>query len=129
MHSKTMNIIRTVALVLALSSCSAMPDLAITPISADVQAGGVRETAVQEDNMVKVQTGDSSTIKYEAEIVDQVYNDIQEYPFWLVWAFAVAMGIAVPSPIAAYSAWSRRRELRAQIKTLTVQLNRQASLT
>tara|TARA_B110000967_G_C18624937_1_gene430729 strand:+ start:194 stop:568 length:375 start_codon:yes stop_codon:yes gene_type:complete len=124
-----MNIIRTVALVLALSSCSAMPDLAITPISADVQAGGVRETAVQEDNMVKVQTGDSSTIKYEAEIVDQVYNDIQEYPFWLVWAFAVAMGIAVPSPIAAYSAWSRRRELRAQIKTLTVQLNRQASLT
>jgi len=124
-----MNIIRTVALVLALSSCSAMPDLSITPISADVQAGGVRETAVQEDNMVKVQTGDSSTIKYEAEIVDQVYNDIQEYPFWLVWAFAVAMGIAVPSPIAAYSAWSRRRELRAQIKTLTVQLNRQASLT
>ena len=129
MHSKTMNIIRTVALVLALSSCSAIPDLSITPISADVQAGGVRETAVQEDNMVKVQTGDSSTIKYEAEIVDQVYNDIQEYPFWLVWAFAVAMGIAVPSPIAAYSAWSRRRELRAQIKTLTVQLNRQASLT
>lgn len=129
MQSKTMNIIRTAALVLALSSCSAMPDLAITPISADVQAGGNRETAVQEDNMVKVQTGDSSTIKYEAEIVDQVYNDIQEYPFWLVWAFAVAMGIAVPSPIAAYSAWSRRRELRAQIKTLTVQLNRQASLT
>jgi hypothetical protein len=129
MHSKTMNIIRTAALVLALSSCSAMPDLAITPISADVQAGGVRETANKEDNMIKVQTGDSSTIKYEAEIVDQVYNDIQEYPFWLVWAFAVAMGIAVPSPIAAYSAWSRRRELRAQIKTLTVQLNRQASLT
>ena len=129
MQSQTMNIIRTAALVLALSSCSAMPDLAITPISADVQAGGYRETAVQEDNMVKVQTGDSSTIKYEAEIVDQVYNDIQEYPFWLVWAFAVAMGIAVPSPIAAYSAWSRRRELRAQIKTLTVQLNRQASLT
>jgi len=124
-----MNIIRTVALVLALSSCSAMPDLSITPISADVQAGGVRETAVQEDNMVKVQTGDSSTIKYEAEIVDQVYNDIQEYPFWLVWAFALAMGIALPSPIAAYSAWSRRRELRAQIKTLTVQLNRQAPLT
>jgi hypothetical protein len=129
MHSKTMNIIRTAALVLALSSCSAMPDLAITPISADVQAGGVRETANKEDNMIKVQTGDSSTIKYEAEIVDQVYNDIQEYPFWLVWAFAIAMGIAIPSPIAAYSAWSRRRELRAQIKTLTVQLNRQASLT
>jgi hypothetical protein len=124
-----MNIIRTAALVIALSSCSAMPDLAITPISADVQAGGVRETAVKEDNMVKVQTGDSSTVKYEAEKVEQVYNDIQEYPFWLVWAFALAMGIALPSPIAAYSAWSRRRELRAQIKTLTVQLNRQASLT
>ena len=129
MQSKTMNIIRTAALVLALSSCSAMPDLAITPISADVQAGGYRETAVQEDNMVKVQTGDSSTIKYEAEKVDQVYNDIQEYPFWLVWAFALAMGIALPSPIAAYSAWGRRRELQKQINTLTVQLNRQAPLT
>ena len=125
MQSKTMNIIRTAALVLALSSCSAMPDLSITPISADVQAGGNRETAVQEDNMVKVQTGDSSTIKYEAEIVDQVYNDIQEYPFWLVWAFALAMGIALPSPIAAYSAWGRRRELQKQINTLTVQLNPQ----
>ena len=128
MHSKTMNIIRTAALVLALSSCSAMPDLSITPISADVQAGGVRETANKEDNMIKVQTGDSSTIKYEAEIVDQVYNDIQEYPFWLVWAFAVAMGIAVPSPIAAYSAWSRRRELKATIKLLT-EVNKRNGLT
>ena len=125
MHNKTMSIIRTAALVLALSSCSAMPDLSITPISADVQAGGVRETAVQEDNMVKVQTGDSSTTKYEAEIVDQVYNDIQEYPFWLVWAFALAMGIALPSPIAAYSAWGRRRELKETIVTLNKQLNQQ----
>tara|TARA_R110000764_G_scaffold5602_4_gene22035 strand:- start:1638 stop:1997 length:360 start_codon:yes stop_codon:yes gene_type:complete len=115
-------------LVLVLSGCSAMPDLSITPISADVQAGGVRETAVQEDNMVKVQTGDSSTIKYEAEIVDQVYNDIQEYPFWLVWAFALAMGIALPSPIAAYSAWSRRRELQRTIALLT-ELNRRDGLT
>jgi hypothetical protein len=117
-------------LLLSIAGCSTMmPDLSITPISADVQAGGNRETAVQEDNMVKVQTGDSSTIKYEAEIVDQVYNDIQEYPFWLVWAFALAMGIALPSPIAAYSAWGRRRELQKQINTLTVQLNRQAPLT
>ena len=129
MHSKTMNIIRTVALALVLSSCSTMmPDLSITPISADVQAGGVRETAVKEDNMIKVQTGDSATTKYEAEIVDQVYNDIQEYPFWLVWAFAVAMGIAVPSPIAAYSAWSRRRELKATIKLLT-EINKRDGLT
>ncbi len=129
MHNKTANIIRTAALVLALSSCSAMPDLSITPISADVQAGGVRETAVQEDNMVKVQTGDSSTTKYTAEHVEQVYNDVENSPMWLVLSFAFAMGIALPSPIAAYSAWSRRRELRAQIKTLTVQLNRQAPLT
>jgi hypothetical protein len=128
MHNKTMNIIRTAALVIALSSCSAMPDLAITPISADVQAGGHRETAVQEDNMVKVQTGDSSTIKYEAEIVDQVYNDIQEYPFWLVWAFALAMGIALPSPIASYSAWSRRCELKETIALLT-EINKRDSLT
>ena len=129
MQSKTMNIIRTAALVLALSSCSAMPDLAITPISADVQAGGYRETAVQEDNMVKVQTGDSSTTKYTAETVEQVYNDVENSPMWLVLAFAFAMGIAIPSPTSVFCGWQRRRELRAQIKTLTVQLNRQASLT
>jgi hypothetical protein len=128
MHNKTANIIRTAALVLALSSCSAMPDLAITPISADMQNGGTRETANKEDNMIKVQTGDSSTIKYEAQVVDQVYNDIQEYPFWLVWAFALAMGIALPSPIAAYSAWSRRRELKETIALLT-ELNKRDSLT
>ena len=78
--------------------------------------------------MIKVQTGDSSTIKYEAQVVDQVYNDIQEYPFWLVWAFALAMGIALPSPIAAYSAWSRRRELKETIALLT-ELNKRDSLT
>ncbi len=117
-------------LLLSVAGCSTMmPDLSITPISADVQAGGVRETAVQEDNMVKVQTGDSSTTKYAAEHVEQVYNDVENSPMWLVLAFAFAMGIALPSPIAAYSAWSRRRELQKQINTLTVQLTRQASLT
>ena len=124
MQSKTMNIIRTAALVLALSSCSAMPDLAITPISADVQAGGNRETAVQEDNMVKVQTGDSSTIKYTAETVKQVYNDVENSPMWLVLAFAFAMGIAIPSPTSTYSNWTRRRDLKKQIAQLTQLLER-----
>jgi len=99
-----------------------MPDLAITPISADMQNGGIRETAVKEDNMIKVQTGDSKTIKYESDTVEQIFNDIQEYPSWLVWAFAVAMGIAIPSPLATYGAWSRRRDLKKQINMLTKML-------
>ena len=105
-----------------LTGCSAMPDLAITPISADMQNGGSRETAVKEDNMIKVQTGDSKTIKYESDTVEQIFNDIQEYPSWLVWAFAVAMGIAIPSPLATYGAWSRRRDLKKQINMLTKML-------
>ena len=113
-------------LVLVLSSCSAMPDLSITPISADIQAGGVRETAVKEDNMVKVQTGDSSTIKYTAETVEQVYNDVENSPMWLVLAFAFAMGIAIPSPTSVFGSWARRRELKKQIATLTAQLNKKA---
>ena len=114
---------------LLLTGCAGLPKLSLTPISANIQAGGVRETAVKEDNMVKVQTGDSSTIKYTAETVEQVYNDVQNSPMWLVLAFAFAMGIAIPSPTSVFCSWQRRRELRAQIKTLTVQLNRQASLT
>ena len=105
-----------------LTGCSAMPDLSITPINADMQNGGSRETAVKEDNMVKVQTGDSKTIKYESDTVEQIFNDIQEYPSWLVWAFAVAMGIAIPSPLATYGAWSRRRDLKKQINMLTKML-------
>ena len=119
-----MNTIRILLLVGLLVSCSAIPDLSVTPISADVQAGGVRETANAEANMVKVQTGDTSTTSYKSDTVEQVFNDIQEYPSWLVWAFAMAMGIAIPSPLATYGAWSRRRELKQQIKTLTVQLDK-----
>ena len=122
MQGATTNITKVLLLTALLSGCSAMPDLAITPISADVQAGGTRETTNAEENMVKVSSGDSHTTKYESDTVEQVFNDIQEYPSWLVWAFAVAMGIAIPSPLATFGAWSRRRELKQQIKTLTVQI-------
>ena len=111
---------------LLLTGCTGLPKLSVTPISADIQAGGVRETAVKEDNMVKVQTGDSSTIKYTAETVEQVYNDVENSPMWLVLAFAFAMGIAIPSPTSVFGSWARRRELKKQIATLTAQLNKKA---
>ena len=110
-----------VAVLLSLvTSCSGvLPKMSLTPISVDSQMGGVRETALEEDNMVKVQTGDTTTSKYEAETVEQIYNDIQEYPMWLVLAFAFAVGMAIPSPIAAYGAWRQRKIMQKQIEFLS----------
>ena len=107
-----------------LASCGTLPKLSLTPVSVDSKIGGQHETAVAEDNMVKVQTGDSSTTKYTAESVEQVYNDIENSPMWLVLAFAFAMGIAIPSPTSVFSGWARRRELKKQITQLTHQLER-----
>jgi len=107
-------------IILFGTSCSGvLPKLSLTPISVDSQMGGVRETALEEDNMVKVQTGDTTTAKYEADTVEQVYNDIQEYPMWLVLAFAFAVGMAVPSPIAAYGSWRQRKIMQKQIEFLS----------
>ena len=107
-------------IILFGTSCSGvLPKLSLTPISVDSQMGGVRETALEEDNMVKVQTGDTTTSKYEADTVEQVYNDIQEYPMWLVLAFAFAVGMAVPSPIAAYGSWRQRKIMQKQIEFLS----------
>jgi hypothetical protein len=107
-------------IILFGTSCSGvLPKLSLTPVSVDSQMGGVRETALEEDNMVKVQTGDTTTAKYEADTVEQVYNDIQEYPMWLVLAFAFAVGMAVPSPIAAYGSWRQRKIMQKQIEFLS----------
>ena len=110
-----------VAVLLSLvTSCSGvLPKLSVTPVSAEATFGGEHETATDEDNVLKVQTGDSSNIKYETETVEQVYNDISEVPTWLVLAFAFAVGIALPSPMAAWSSWRRRRELTKQITLLS----------
>mgnify|MGYP003651198685 CR=1 FL=1 len=104
---------------LLLTGCAGLPKLSVTPVSVDSKIGGQHETAVAEDNMIKVQTGDSSTIKYTAETVEQVYNDVENSPMWLVLAFAFAMGIAIPSPTSVFGSWARRRELQKQINTLT----------
>ncbi len=69
--------------------------------------------------MLKVQTGDSSTSSYKADTVKQTYNAIQEYPLWLVLAFALAVGLALPSPIAAYGSYRQRRTLEKQIDNLS----------
>lgn len=117
-----------VFLVLSLTSCRGMPKLAVTPVSVESSIGGEHQTQEDEDNVVKVETGDSSNIHYVTDTVDQVYNDIQQYPIWLVWAFACAVGMALPSPIAAWSGWRRRkdhsRKNRELIDVLTNELNK-----
>ena len=109
-----------VVMLTLVASCSGvLPKLSVTPVSADLSVGGEHETATDEDNVIKVQTGDSSNVKYDTETVEQVYNDISEVPTWLVLAFAFAVGIALPSPMAAWSSWRRRRELTKQITLLS----------
>ena len=108
-----------VAVLLAMVACGVLPDLSLTPISAEATFGGEHEVAIDEDNMVKVQTGDSSTTKYEADVVEQIYNDVTEYPLWLVLAFAIAVGLALPSPVASWGNYRRRRLLEKQIDVLT----------
>lgn len=108
-----------VAVLISMGACGALPKMSLTPISVDSQMGGVRETTLKEDNMVKVQTGNTTTSKYEADTVEQIYNDIQEYPMWLVLSFAFAVGMAIPSPIAAYGAWRQRKIMQTQIAFLS----------
>ena len=104
--------------VILLISCSALPKLSLTPVSVDAKMGGQHETGVEEDNMVKVQTGDTSQTEYVTDTVEQTYNNIQEYPTWLIIAFALAVGLALPSPLASFSAWRERRRLEKQIVKL-----------
>ena len=115
-----------ILLTVLLAGCTGMPKLSLTPVSVDATVGGQHETGTSEESMVKVQTGDSNTTKYTAEKVEQVYNDVENSPMWLVLAFAFAMGIAIPSPTATYSNWTRRRDLKKQVSTLTEQLNKKA---
>jgi hypothetical protein len=68
---------------------------------------------------VKVQTGDTSSVDYTAELVQQTYTDIQEYPTWLILSFALAVGFALPSPFGAYSNWRQRRRLEKHVTLLT----------
>ena len=106
-------------IALLLTGCAGMPSMSLTPVSADLTVGGTHETGIEEKSFVKVATGDSTTSSYTAELVEQTYTDVQEYPLWLVLAFALAVGMALPSPIAAYGAWRQRRTLEKQIARLT----------
>lgn len=96
--------------------------MSLTPVDADLTVGGEHDTQTAEDNMVKVQTGDTSNEEYNAGLVHQVTNMQQEYPEWIIWAFAMAMAIAVPSPLSAFSNWRSRRELKQEISFLRSQL-------
>jgi hypothetical protein len=87
----------------------------LTPVSVDAKIGGEHDTALDEDNMVKIQTGDSSQVEYITDSVEQTYNEIQEYPLWLILAFALAL----PSPLGVYSKWREQRRLTKQIVLLT----------
>ena len=102
-----------------LTACSGLPKLSLTPVDADLTIGGEHKTGTSEESMLKVQTGDSSQTEYVADMVEQTYNDIQEYPPWLILAFAVAVGLAVPSPLSVLSGWRTRRMYEKQISILT----------
>ena len=106
-------------LALLLTGCTGLPSMSLTPVSADLTVGGTHETGIEEESFVKVATGDNVTSSYTADLVKQTYTDVQEYPMWLVLAFAFAVGMALPSPIAAYGAWRQRRILEKQITMLT----------
>ncbi len=96
--------------------------MSLTPVDAEVTVGGQHETKQVEDNMVKVQTGDSSTEEYTTGTLHQITNMQQEYPSWIIWAFAMAVGLAIPSPMAAYSNWRTRRRLEKEVAFLRAQL-------
>jgi hypothetical protein len=111
--------VKYIILALLLTGCTGLPSMSLTPVSADLTVGGTHETGIEEESFVKVATGDSVTSSYTADLVKQTYTDVQEYPMWLVLAFAFAVGMALPSPIAAYGAWRQRRILEKQITMLT----------
>jgi len=87
-------------LALTLTACSGLPKLSLTPVQAEVGIGN--ETEHSEDNMVKteINTGQEKHTEITANTVEQVENYITEAPIWLVMAFAFALALAVPSPLA-----------------------------
>ena len=99
------------AVTILLTACSGLPKLSLTPVSADLKVGGEHETGVAEDNMVKVQTGNSSQTDYVTDKVEQTYNHIQEYPLWLIIMFAISL----PSPLSSFSQYRARTKLEKQI--------------
>tara|TARA_R110002020_G_scaffold213985_1_gene420963 strand:- start:394 stop:786 length:393 start_codon:yes stop_codon:yes gene_type:complete len=107
-----------------LAGCAGMPSLSLTPVSVDATVGGEHETGVEEDNMVKVQTGDTSTVEYVTDTVEQTYNEIQEYPRWLIIAFALVCPSPFPSPVSAWRGRRERKQMSKQIGVLTTALER-----
>ena len=102
-------------LVLALAGCAGLPMPSITPISAEVEIAG--QTEHEEDNMVAL-TGAEHTV--HADTVEQTY--IQEVPLWTVLLIALFSGLALPSPLSAYSGWRERRRLEKQVSELMQRL-------
>lgn len=102
------------ALVIALGgsvvACTGLPKLSLTPVSVESEIGGEHSTASERDAVVALDSGD--TANYVADTVEQTYETIHQYPLWLILSFALAVGMAIPSPIAAWSHWQRRRDLR-----------------
>ena len=73
-------------LVLAIGGCSGLD---LTPVSAEVGVGNDVEQS--EKNMLKteIQTGDNNRTEYIADTVLQKEINVEEYPLWLVIAFAL----------------------------------------
>lgn len=109
--------------IVLVGGCGMLPNLSLTPINLETEIAGTHE-GVEEDNLVKVQTGDTTVSEFVADEVSQVYNDVVESPPWLILAFAVALGLAIPSPVAAWSSYRRRKELQKHITMLANQLEK-----
>ncbi len=110
----------TIALltVMVLTGCSGLPKLSLTPIQAEVGVGN--ETEHSEDNMAKVEvnTGQEKHTEITANTVEQVENHITESPIWLVVAFALALSLAIPSPLAYFTHRRVRKERDTYLKQL-----------
>ena len=119
---KTTKLMVTIGLTALVMGCTGLPKLSLTPVSVSSEIGGEHDTASETDSVIGVTTGE--TANYVADTVEQVYTEVHEYPLWLVMAFALAVGVAVPSPTNAWSHWRRRRSLEKTNKQLMALLER-----
>lgn len=90
-----------------LVACTGLPSLSVTPVSADLQVGGTRRTEQAEDNMVKLDTGTTHSVR-AAEVVQ---NYTEEAPPWLILLCTLFAGLALPSPLSSWGSYRERRRL------------------
>ena len=105
----------TAALLVALPGCGGlgglMPKLALTPVDIETTVADEVHVEDDEDNLAKLEVSENHETRNEivADRVEQIQNHIQEYPLWLVIAFALSLP-SLPGAVSSY--WERRRLVR-----------------